>query len=99
MSNTSSAGWRTFPEEASAVFDWMDRRRREPYPKKFEVVAARDTDQRFFGFVAQDFQPGRTTAPEAVEPMGKNLRPASIKMTSSKASNLLKFTTKGLAAS
>ena len=91
-------GMETFPEEARAVFDWMDHRRREPYPKKFEVVSARDTDQRFFGFVAQAFQPGRTTAPEAVEPMGKNLRPASIEMTSSKASNLLKFTTKGLAA-
>jgi hypothetical protein len=83
-------------EEAPAIFDWMDKRRRDPYPKSFDVVTARDSDDRFYGIVIRDFQPGRTTAPEAVEPLGKNLNPATIKMRSSSLSNLLNITTTGV---
>ena len=38
-------GLEDLPEEAPAVFDWMDRRRRDPYPKKFDVVTARPSRQ------------------------------------------------------
>jgi hypothetical protein len=89
-------GLEDFPEEAPAIFDWMDRRRRDPYPKSFEVVSARPSDNRFYGVVLRDFKPGRTTAPEAVDPFGKNLNPASIKMKSSTLSNLLNLETVGL---
>jgi hypothetical protein len=89
-------GMEAFPEEAGAVFDWMDRRRREPYPKTFSVVTARETDQRFYGIVAREFRNGRTTAPEAVEPLGKNLNPASIKQTTSRPSNLMNLTIDGI---
>ncbi len=30
-------GLEDFPEEAPHVFDWMDRRRRDPYPKSFDA--------------------------------------------------------------
>jgi len=89
-------GLEDLPEEAPAVFDWMDRKRRDPYPRKFEVVTARASDNRFFGVVIHEIQPGRAMPPEAVEPLGKNLNPATLKMTSSGVSNLLKFETSGL---
>ncbi len=89
-------GLEALPEEAPAVFDWMDRKRRDPYPKKFEVVTARPTDNRFYGVVIHDFSPGRTMPPEAVDPFGKNLNPATLKMTSSSLSNLLRFETSGI---
>lgn len=88
-------GLEDLPEEAPFVFDWMDRRRRDPYPKSFEVVSARACDNRFFGVVVREFAPGRTTAPEAVEPNAKNLKPATIKVDSSKLSNLLRLQTVG----
>jgi pimeloyl-ACP methyl ester carboxylesterase len=89
-------GLEDLPEEAPAVFDWMDRRRREPFPKEFEVVTARPCDNRFFGVVIQEFQPGRTTAPEAVDGFGKNLKPATIRMDSSRLSNNLRLQTNGV---
>jgi hypothetical protein len=46
--------------------------------------------------VVREFLPGRTTAPEAAEPLGKNLNPASIKLTSSSLSNLLKVQVTGI---
>jgi dienelactone hydrolase len=89
-------GLEDFPEEAPAVFDWMDRRRRDPYPKSFEAVSARACDNRFFGVVVREFQPGRVTAPEAVDGFGKNLNPATVKVTTSQMSNLLKVQVSGL---
>ncbi len=89
-------GLESLPEEAPAVFEWMDRRHRETYPKKFEAVTARLSDNRFFGVVIHEFQPGRTMAPEAVDPFGKNLNPATIKMTSSSLSNNLRLETNGV---
>jgi pimeloyl-ACP methyl ester carboxylesterase len=89
-------GLEDFPEEAPAVFDWMESRQRDPYPKSFEYVTARDSDVRFFGVVIREFAAGRTTAPEAVDYFGKNLNPATIKMKSSSLSNLLNVTTTGV---
>jgi pimeloyl-ACP methyl ester carboxylesterase len=89
-------GREDFPEEAPAVFDWMDRRRREPFPKTFEAVTARDCDTRFYGVVVREFAAGRTTAPEAADPDGKNLAPATIKVKSSSLSNLLNLQLNGV---
>jgi pimeloyl-ACP methyl ester carboxylesterase len=89
-------GLEDFPEEAAPILDWMDKRRRKPFPTKFEVATARESDGRFYGVVIREFQPGRTTAPEAVDPFGKNLKPATIKMTSSTLSNLLSFQVAGV---
>ena len=89
-------GMEDFPEETPAAFDWMDRRRREPYRKDFEAVTARVSDNRFYGVVVREFQPGRATAPAAAEPLGKNLNLASLKFKTSAVSNLLVLETKGL---
>jgi hypothetical protein len=89
-------GREDFPEEAGPVFDWMDRRRRDPNPKKFEVASARDCDDRFYGVLIREFQDGRTTSPEAADIDGRNLRPATLKMTSSSISNLITLTTNGV---
>jgi dienelactone hydrolase len=76
-------GLETMPEEVPRAFDWMDRHRRDPYPKSFQVVTARESDNRFYGVVVRDFGNGRLTAPEAVDLFGENLNPAEIKATSS----------------
>jgi pimeloyl-ACP methyl ester carboxylesterase len=89
-------GLETFPEEVPRAFDWMDRHRRDPNPRSFEVVSARTSDDRFYGVVVREFSPGFTTAPEAAEVFGKNLNPAEIKMTSSNLSNLIKLDVKGV---
>jgi hypothetical protein len=89
-------GLEDLPEEAPAVFEWMDRRRRSPYPKSFEVDTARPSDSRFFGVVARELRPGRFTAPEAVDGFGKNLHPATIKLDTSRLSNLLRVQTGGV---
>ncbi len=82
-------GLEEFPEEMTTFFDWMDRHHRDPLPKSFDVVTARSCDCRFYGVVVQEFAPGRTTAPEAVDIPGQNLTPATLKMKSSVQGNLL----------
>jgi len=89
-------GLESLPEEAPAVFDWMDRRRRDPYPKAFEVVTARPSDDRFYGVVVREFTPGRNPVPEAVDPLGKNLNPAKITYKSSSLSNLISLEVSGV---
>jgi hypothetical protein len=89
-------GLEDLPEEAAPIFDWMDKRRRDPYPKEFDVVSARESDNRFYGIVIREFKPGRTTAPEAADPAGKNLKPATIKFKSSALSNLYILQVNGL---
>jgi len=84
-------GLEDLPEEIPRAFDWMDRHRRDPYPKSFKVNTARSCDDRFYGVVVREFGPGRITAPEAVEMLGQNLSPASIEMRSSSQSNLIQF--------
>ncbi|HEX8202618.1 MAG TPA: alpha/beta hydrolase [Isosphaeraceae bacterium] len=90
-------GWEDFPEEAPAAFDWMDRRRRDPTPKSFEAVAGRSCDGRFYGLVVREFAPGRETAPERVDPLGRNLRPATLELKTSALANLLNIKTSGVA--
>jgi hypothetical protein len=82
-------GLEDLPEEVGPIFDWMDKRRRDPNPKSFDAVTARESDARFNGVVIREFLPGRTTAPEAVEPSGKNLNPATVKVKISNLSNLV----------
>lgn len=89
-------GLEDLPEEAPAVFDWMDRHRRDPFPKEFDVVTARESDNRFYGVVVHEFFEGRTTSPDVVEPFGKNLKPATIKMSTSSLSNNLRIQTTGI---
>jgi pimeloyl-ACP methyl ester carboxylesterase len=89
-------GREELPEEIVPAFEWMDRHRRDPYPKSFKVLTARDSDNRFYGTVVREFTPGRTTAPEAALELGQNLNPASIEMKSSNLSNLIKFEVNGI---
>ncbi len=89
-------GLETIPEEVPRAFEWMDRHRREPYPKAFQVVTARESDNRFYGVVVKEFGNGRLTAPEAVELFGENLNPAEIKMSASPLSNLIRLDLKGI---
>jgi pimeloyl-ACP methyl ester carboxylesterase len=89
-------GLEDLPEEVGPIFDWMDKRHREPNPRKFDAVTARDSDNRFNGVVIREFMPGRTTAPEAVDPFGKNLKPATLKVNISSLSNLIKVDQSGI---
>ena len=89
-------GLEELPEEIIPAFDWMDRHRRDPYPKSFKAFTARTSDDRFYGIVVRDFSPGRTTAPEAAEVLGQNLNPASIEMKSSSISNLIRLEVNGI---
>ncbi len=84
-------GLEALPEEIPPAFDWMSRHRRDPYPKTFKVFTARSSDDRFNGIVVREFGPGRTTAPEAAEVLGKNLNPASIEMKSVALSNMIRL--------
>ena len=49
-------GLETFPEEVPRAFDWMDRHRRDPFPKAFKVFAARPSDNRFYGVVVHELR-------------------------------------------
>ena len=89
-------GLEELPEEITPAYDWMDRHRRDPYPKSFKAYTARTSDARFYGIVVRDFSPGRTTAPEAAEVLGQNLNPATIEMKSSRHSNLIRLEVSGI---
>jgi hypothetical protein len=89
-------GLEEFPEEIPTFFDWMDRHRRDPAPRSFDAVTARTCDGRFYGVVVQEFSPGRSTAPEAVEMLGQNLSPATLKMKSSSQGNLINLKVGGI---
>ncbi|MDR3619265.1 MAG: alpha/beta hydrolase [Paludisphaera borealis] len=89
-------GLEEFPEEIPTFFDWMDRRRRDPVPKAFDAVSARTCDDRRYGMVIRGFAEGRTTAPEAAEVLGQNLRPATLKMKTSSISNLVDLQLDGI---
>jgi dienelactone hydrolase len=89
-------GLEELPEEITPAYDWMDRHRRDPYPKAFKAYTARTCDTRFFGVVVRDFSPGRTTAPEAADVLGQNLNPAVIEMKSSTLSNQIRVVVSGI---
>ncbi|MDG3004302.1 PHB depolymerase family esterase [Paludisphaera mucosa] len=89
-------GLEEFPEDVPTYFDWMEPRRREPFPKSFEASTARTCDDRRHGIVVKGFTEGRTTAAEAVEPLGRNLNPATLKMRTSSLSNLVDLTVSGV---
>jgi hypothetical protein len=89
-------GLEEFPEEIPTFFDWMERRRRDPVPKAFDAVSARTCDDRRYGMVIRSFSEGRTTAPEAAEVLGQNLRPATWKMKTSSISNLVDLQLDGI---
>jgi dienelactone hydrolase len=91
-------GLEPLPEELPAVFDWMKHRTRETHRKDFEVVASRPTDDRYYGLVIRDFLPGRTPAPEAVDPLGSKLDPATISCKVSTLSNLMALSVSGINA-
>jgi pimeloyl-ACP methyl ester carboxylesterase len=89
-------GLEELPEEIPTAYDWMDRHRRDPYPKSFKAFTARTSDARFNGIVAREINAGRTTAPEAADVLGQNLNPATIEMKSSTLSNLMKLEVSGV---
>ena len=59
----------------------MDKHRRDPAPKRFEVSTARPCDARFWGVVVQEHSTGKTIAPEAAEIPGNNIHPAKITLS------------------
>ena len=89
-------GLESLPEEVPACFDWMAPRHRDPIPRTFEVATARESDARFSGVIVQEIARGFTTTPEAADMLGKNIRPATIKMRSSAQGNLINLTTSGI---
>ncbi len=89
-------GLEALPEEIVPAFEWMDRHRRDPFPRSFKVNTARVSDDRFYGLVVREFGPGRTTDPAATEVLGGNLKPATIEMKSSAISNLIRLQVEGI---
>jgi dienelactone hydrolase len=95
-------GLEALPEEATSIFEWASSRRRDPAPKQFDVVAARDCDARYFGVVVQKFAPRRTITPESVDvlggPLGRTIKPATIKARANNVLNKLVVDTSGVSA-
>jgi pimeloyl-ACP methyl ester carboxylesterase len=89
-------GVENFPEEIPTIFDWMDRHTREPYPRTFEVKTGRTCDNRFYGVVVREFARNRSLPPEAIDGLGKNLKPASISGKINTTLNRLDITTYGV---
>jgi dienelactone hydrolase len=89
-------GLEDLPEEAPTILDWIDKHRREPAPKAFEVSTARPCDARFWGVVVQEHQPARTIAPEAAEVPGTNINPAKVTYRTSNLSNLINISVAGV---
>lgn len=89
-------GYEFFNEEIPFAFDWMQGRSRKPVLDEFAAVSGREGDQRFFGLVIHEFAPNRTKPPEAVEPLGENLKPASIKSNFSDVANQFQLTSDGV---
>lgn len=91
-------GYESLTEEIPAAFEWMKGRVRKPAPEEISAVAAREGDQRFFGLVIQEFTSGRSMAAEAVEPLGENLKPATVDCRFLEKSNQIQITTDGIRA-
>lgn len=89
-------GLEDLPEEAPAIFDWMSRRRRDPLPKQADAVTARTCDDRFYGVVVHDFAARRAIPPEAADPLGKGIKPATIEVRANALNNTLYVNTAGL---
>ena len=83
-------------EEAGPIVDWMSKRARDPQPKQYEVVSGRASDDRFYGVVIRDIDPRRTTAPEAADPLGKNIRTASLDVRLRSTVNIVDVSTRGI---
>jgi hypothetical protein len=92
-----SRGQEDFPEDAPSAFDWMASRRRNPDPRAFSAVSARECDDRFYGLVIRGFADGRTTPlPGAVAPKGDNLNPATVRQSVSPQLNQLNIRADGV---
>lgn len=89
-------GLEDLPEEIPTILDWMEVHRRTTYRQEFEVAACRPGDDRFWGVVVREFSPGRAIPPEAVDPLGKDLDPATIEMKTSTLGNLISLTVSGI---
>jgi dienelactone hydrolase len=93
-----SRGLEAFPEEIPALFEWMAARTRNAAPKQFDVVTAREGDDRFYGIVVREFAAGRSIRPEGADPVGRNIKPAEIKVRANSVLNKLTVDTSGLTA-
>jgi pimeloyl-ACP methyl ester carboxylesterase len=89
-------GVEDFPEETPTIFDWMDRHTREPFPKSFAVKTGRSCDNRFYGVVVREFAARRSIPPEAIDGLGKNLKPATISGKINNAVNAFDVSTSGV---
>lgn len=89
-------GLEEFPEDTLAIFDWMSSRTRDPNPKLFTVATARSSDDRFYGVVIREFSPGRAVAPESVNPLGNNIKPATLNVKVRSLANLIDITSNGI---
>ena len=90
-------GLEDLPEEAPAVFDWMDQRRREPYPKTFDVVTARESRQPLLRRRrSASSSPAGRPPPRPSTRSARTSTRRRIKMKSSSLSNLLNIQINGI---
>jgi pimeloyl-ACP methyl ester carboxylesterase len=57
-------GGESFASDVPFIFDWMNRRRRNAFPKKATVVGARETDRRFYWMEIENFREGALIPPQ-----------------------------------
>jgi hypothetical protein len=91
-------GYEFLAEEIPTAFEWMKGRSRNPAPAEISAVAAREGDQRFFGLVIQEFTSGRSLSAEAVDPLGENLKPATVETRFLDKTNQIQITCDGVRA-
>jgi pimeloyl-ACP methyl ester carboxylesterase len=93
-----SRGLETLPAEAGPMLDWMDTLKRVPQRDEFEVVTAREGDDRFYNVVIRGWAAGRTIDSTAADPTGSNVKPAKVTWKISGGRNIIRLDTDGLTA-
>ncbi|MCY2933581.1 MAG: hypothetical protein NT172_05385 [Planctomycetota bacterium] len=91
-------GYEFFEEEIPTIFDWASGRRRKVDVDEFQAVAAREGDQRFYGLIISEFATGRSLAPESVNTLGENLKPATLAAKFAGTANQIQITSDGIKA-
>ena len=70
-------GHEHFSDEILRIFDWMKRKKREPFPAAVEAVSMRPWD-RFFWWIEFDGPPERTVVLPSQWPPAANVRPLAV---------------------
>jgi len=80
-------GGESFASDVPMIFDWMSRRSRTPFPKRVNVVSARESDRRFHWMEIDEFKDG-AVIPQSL--LSRNrFTPATLNATVTDAGTIL----------